>query len=76
MYDQMYQYFDQIISRYQCSFRQGYNTQHCLLMMVDKWKEALDKGSLGGTLLTDLSKAFDCIKHDLLNAKLDLIHIH
>ena len=70
MYDQMYKYFDQILSKYQCGFRQGYNTQHCLLMMVEKWKEALDKGGLGGALLTDLSKAFDCIKHDLLIAKL------
>ena len=39
-------------------------------MIVEKWKEALDKGSLGGALLTDLSKVFDCIKHDLLIAKL------
>ena len=70
MYDQMYKYFDQILSKYQCGFRQGYNTQHCLLMMVEKWKEALDQGGLGGALLTDLSKAFDCIKHDLLIAKL------
>ena len=61
MYDQMYKYFDQILSKYQCGFRQGYNTQHCLLMMVEKWKEALDKGGLGEALLTDLSKAFDCI---------------
>ena len=70
MLDQMYKYFDQILSKYQCRFRQGYNTQHRLLVMVKKWKEALDKDGLGGILLTDLSKAFDCIKHDLSIAKL------
>ena len=62
MYDQMY--------KYQCGFRQGYNTQLCLLVMVEKWKEVLDKGGLGCALLADLSKAFDCIKYDLLIAKL------
>ena len=70
MYDQMYKYFDQILSKYQCGFRQVYNTQHCLLVMVEKWKEVLDKVGLGGALLTDLSKAFNYIKHDLLIAKL------
>ena len=66
----MYKYFDQIFSKYQYRFRQGYNTQHCLIVMVEKWKEALDKGGLGGALLTDLSKAFVNIKHDLWIAKL------
>ena len=70
MVDQLYKYFDQVLSKYQCGFCQDYNTQHCLLVMVKKWKEALDKGGLGSPLLTDLSKAFDCIKHDLLIAKL------
>ena len=66
----MYKYFDQILSKYKCGLRQDYNTQHFLLMMVEKWKEALDKGGLGGAILTDLSKAFDCTKHDLLKTKL------
>ena len=70
VYDQIYKYFDQIFSKYQCSFCKGYNTQHCLLMMVEKWKEVLDKGSLGSALVASLSKAFDCIKHDLLIVKL------
>ena len=34
------------------------------------FKEAIDKGNEFGTLLTDLSKAFDCINHPLLIAKL------
>ena len=70
MYDEMYKYFDKILSKYLCGFQQCYNIQHCLLMMVEKWKEALDKGGLGGALLTDLCKAFDCIKHDFWIAKL------
>ena len=65
IYDQIYKYFHQIFSKYQCGFRKGYNTQHCLLMMIEKWKEALDKGGLGRALIKDLSKAFDFIKHDL-----------
>ena len=70
MCDKMYKFLDQILSKYQRGFRQGYNTQHCLLLMVQKWKKVLDKDGLGGALQTDLSKPFDCIKHDLLIAKL------
>ena len=38
--------------------------------MIEKRRQSLDKGKHYGTLLTDLSKAFDCSSHDLLIAKL------
>ena len=38
--------------------------------LVEEWREHLDKNFVVGTVLTDLYKAFDCIAHDLLIAKL------
>ena len=45
-------------------------TQHCLVVMIEKFKEAIYRGNDFGALLTDLSKAFDCINHPFLIAKL------
>ena len=42
--------------------------QHCLVSMLEKWKSATDNKKSLGALLTDLSKAFDCLSHDLLIA--------
>ena len=64
-------FFDNIFSKYQYGFRKGYSTQQCLLTMLEKWKKSVDKGEAFGALLTDLSKAFDCLNHELLIAKLN-----
>ena len=71
MFAEMYTFFDNIFSNQQCGFRKGYSTQHCLLVMLETWKRSVDKGKVFGALLTDLSKAFDCLDHELLTAKLN-----
>ena len=54
-----------------CGFRKGYSAQHCLLVMIEKWKKVVDNGVAFGALLTDLSKVFDYIPHDLIIARLE-----
>ena len=63
-------FFDKFLSEQQCGLRKRYSTQHCFLNLLEKWKRSLDKGKSFEALLTDLSKAFDCLDHELLTAKL------
>ena len=70
IYNKLFDYFDDILSPSQCGFYKGHIMQHCLLFMLEKFKESVDKGNEFGALLTDLSKTFDCIDHKLLIAKL------
>ena len=43
---------------------------NALLPMVEKWRKSLDEGGAFGGLLTGLSKAFDCLPHQMVIAKL------
>ena len=62
--------FRQTFCKASVQFSQGYNTQHCLLVMTEKIEEARDKNKAWTAVITDLSKVFDCLKHYLLIAKL------
>ena len=70
MPQQIPKFMESLLSKYQCVFRRGYSTQYCLLAKLEKWKSSVDKGSSFSALLIDLTKAFDCLSHKLLIAKL------
>lgn len=53
------------------AFRSGYSCQHVLLHLCDQWRQALENKSMVAILLLDLSKAFDCLPHSLIIAKLE-----
>ena len=67
---QLNEYFAKFLSKFQCGFRKGFSTQHCLLVMIEKLRKIRDEKGVFAAVLTDLSKAFDCIPHQLLIAKL------
>ena len=71
LYDQMCSYFDTIFSPLLCGFRKGYSSQHAILHVLYKWYQTLDSKGLVGTVLMDLSKAYDCLPHGLILAKLE-----
>ena len=58
MYEQLYKYLNNYLNDRLCGFRKG-------------WKKEVDNLGLVGTILMDLSKAYDCFPHDLSVAKVE-----
>ena len=71
MYDQIIVYINDFLSPYLFGYRKGHSTEQCLTVMLEIWRKALDEKNSAGGILTDLSKAFDCLNHNLLIAKLE-----
>ena len=67
----MVDYINSILSQYLSGFRKGYSCQHLLMRFTEEWRKHSDKNKIVEALLMDLSKAFDCLLHDLLIAKLE-----
>ena len=53
------------LSKYITGFRKCHGTQYSSLVMLEKWKKALDKGENVCIIFIHLSKAFDSINHGL-----------
>ena len=68
--NQMMMFFNEILSKFLAAFRKGYNCETVLVTMIEERKKALSHHKVVGAMLIDLSKAFDCLPHRLLVAKL------
>ena len=62
----MEDYFHDKLSAY----RQGVGCEHVITNVIEDWKRHVDSGKVVASLLMDLSKAFDCLPHKLLVAKM------
>ncbi len=70
MNQQLSQFYEVVLSALMSAYRKGYSCQYTLIKLCEDLRRALDDGKVAGLLLMDLSKAFDCLPHALLAAKL------
>ena len=72
LHSQMASFSSQVLWDFSFAYRKGYSANHALIRLIENWKTSLDKNLFTGAALMELSKAFYCIPHDLLIAKLHL----
>ena len=72
IYEQVYRYFtaNKILHPNLHGYRTNRSTQTALLQMYDRWVQAAAKGQVSGSVLLDLSAAFDLVPADTLVKKL------
>ena len=64
-------YMGYFLNQLLCGFRKTHSTQRALFRLIQSWQKELDGSGFVGTILMDLSKAYDCLPHDLMVAKLE-----
>ena len=71
IYNQLCDYSESFLNNIICGFRKAHSTQHALFKLLQSWQQVLHDGDFIDTVLMDLSKAYDCIPHNLWIAKLE-----
>ena len=67
----MLEHTNTILSKHITAYRKGHSCENVLLKLTEDWRKHIDNNKIVGGLLMDLSKAFDCLPHELLIAKLE-----
>ena len=70
MGEQLTNHFENILNPLVSAYRKGYNCQHVILHLTEYWRKALDDNKYIRTIVMCLSRAFDCMPHGFLVAKL------
>ena len=71
IYNHLSDYSESFLNNILCGFRKTRGTQHAPFKLLQSWQQVLNNGSFICIILMDLSKAYDCIPHNLLIAKLE-----
>ena len=58
MHNQINLHIKYFLSPYLCGYRTGFNSQHALIYLIERWRKFLDNMGYGGTVLIDLCKIY------------------
>ena len=68
--DQLSEALQGSLSGHMSGFLKGHSYENVLMRFTENCKSTMDSNNLYGAILTDLSKAFDCLAYRLVISKL------